>query len=112
MGVVHHDRAVPAPGQPAGVDPSAEQAQRGRQDSERGEHRDQDRGHAAVAHAPQERLREDQRLAMAAATVSPENSTVRPAVVMVRVIAFAAASGSSAGSSPSSSRNRLITNSE
>ena len=51
------------------------------------------------------------RLAIAAATVRPEKSTVRPAVVMVFVIAFAAASGSSAGSRPSSSRKRLIMNS-
>ena len=51
------------------------------------------------------------RLAIAAATVRPENSTVRPAVVMVRLIAVAGASGSSAGSSASSSRNRLTMNS-
>ena len=51
------------------------------------------------------------RLAIAAATVRPEKSTVRPAVVMVRVIAVADASGSSTGSSASSSRNRLTTNS-
>ena len=51
------------------------------------------------------------RLDIAAATVRPENSTVRPAVVMVRRIAVGTASGSSTGSSASSSRNRLITNS-
>ena len=51
------------------------------------------------------------RLERAAATVRPEKSTVRPAVVMVRWMAVADASGSSSGSSASSSRNRLITNS-
>ncbi len=49
------------------------------------------------------------RLDIAAATVRPENRTVRPAVDMVRLIAVADASGSSRGSSASSSRNRLIT---
>ena len=48
---------------------------------------------------------------IAAATVRPEKSTVRPAVAMVRVIAVAEASGSSAGSAASSSRNRLTTKS-
>ncbi len=48
---------------------------------------------------------------IAAATVSPENSTVRPAVAMVTRIAFPAASASSSGSLASSSRKRLITNS-
>ena len=48
---------------------------------------------------------------IAAATVSPENSTVRPAVAMVTRIAFAAAVGSSSGSRASSSRKRLTTNS-
>ena len=47
---------------------------------------------------------------IAAATVSPENSTVRPAVAIVVVIAFVDASGSSIGSRASSSRKRLITN--
>ena len=48
---------------------------------------------------------------IAAATVSPENSTVRPAVAIVTRIALADAFGSSSGSWASSSRNRLITNS-
>ena len=51
------------------------------------------------------------RLESAAATVSPENITVRPAVVIVRRIATAGAVGSSRGSRASSSRKRLITNS-
>jgi hypothetical protein len=47
---------------------------------------------------------------IAAATVRPENRTVRPAVAMVSRIALAGARGSSCGSRPSSSRKRLITN--
>ena len=58
--VVHDHRTVPAPRQPAAVDLAAEQAEHGRQHGERGQHRDHDRGDAAVAHAAQERLREDQ----------------------------------------------------
>ena len=48
---------------------------------------------------------------IAAATVKPEKSTVRPAVAIVTRIAFADACGSSSGSRASSSRNRLIMNS-
>ena len=55
--------------------------------------------------------REDGRTHIYRATVSPENSTVRPAVAIVRRIAIDAASGSSSGRRASSSRNRLTTNS-
>ncbi len=48
------------------------------------------------------------RLAIAAATVRPENMTVRPAVAMVRRTAVREAAGSSTGSRASSSRNRLM----
>jgi predicted metal-dependent TIM-barrel fold hydrolase len=48
---------------------------------------------------------------IAAATVRPENSTVRPAVRIVARIAVDAALASSSGSFASSSRYRLITNS-
>jgi hypothetical protein len=47
---------------------------------------------------------------IAAATVRPEKSTVRPAVFIVRTIALADASGSSSANFASSSRKRLIMN--
>jgi hypothetical protein len=47
------------------------------------------------------------RLDIDAATTSPENITVRPAVASVRATACRGLAGSSGGSSASSSRNRL-----
>ena len=63
-------------------------ASRRRQHGQRGQHGDQDGGHAAEPHRPQERpAGRSAGWPCASATVSPETSTVRPAVAMVRRIA-------------------------
>ena len=60
MVVVDRDGPVPAPREPAGVDPAAEEHQDRGQHRERSDHGDEHGGHPAVPEGAQEVLREDQ----------------------------------------------------